>query len=224
MSSEKKTLEDYLTLSQSAVETLFDTLKSREGREISTLEKSLEYWSLGKGSEMLDYLYERCRLGIGKKEDLEVHLSDNLRFNIEQRGISYSICGFEKEAKGDINFMLTDEKDAPSEFVVTAYDPETETFTTYEALANLLTLIIDEGVKSSELNDKLNNHVINILGGEYPINLNPDKEKLITRLSEPLDYNIRKCILEENLNELSLNFEKGLSKKKYRILPDEDKL
>lgn len=223
MSSERKTLEDYLTLSQSAVETLFDTLKSREGRELSTIEKSLEYWSLEKGREMLDYISERCRLGIGKKEDLEVHLSENLRFNIEQIGISYSICGFEKEAEGDLNFMLTDEQDAPGEFVVTSYDPNYETFTD-GALANLLTLIMDEGIKSSEFNDKLNNHVINILGGEYPINITPDKEKLITRLSEPLDYNIREHIIEENLNELSLNFEKGLSKKNYRTLSDEDKL
>ena len=166
---------------------------------------------------------KRTSGGIGKKEDLEVHLSENLRFNIEQIGISYSICGFEKEAEGDLNFMLTDEQDAPGEFVVTSYDPNYETFTD-GALANLLTLIMDEGIKSSEFNDKLNNHVINILGGEYPINITPDKEKLITRLSEPLDYNIREHIIEENLNELSLNFEKGLSKKNYRTLSDEDKL
>ena len=108
MSDKNKNLEDILTVSQRNVETLFDTLKGKESRELNMLEKSLEYWSIGKGREMLDYISERCHLGIGKSEDLEVNLKENLRFGVDQIKISYSSCGFVKEAKGDLDFILTD--------------------------------------------------------------------------------------------------------------------
>ena len=197
MSSKKKKLEDYLNDSQSDVELLFDNLKRKEGRDLSTLEKSLEYWSIGKGREMLDYISERCHLGIGKSEDLEVNLKENLRFGVDQIKISYSSCGFVKEAKGDLDFILTDAErkvgDKPDSFFVTEYDPETGTCTSYRALPKLLTLIIDEGLTPSEFNDKLNSHVINILGGEYPLNINKGKEiygvnVIKLGLSESLNY------------------------------------
>jgi len=81
----------------------------------------------------------------------------------------------------------------PTHFFVTEYDPETDTCTPYRALPKLLNLIIDEGLTSSEFNDKLNSHVINILGGEYPLNINKGKEiygvnVIKLGLSESLNY------------------------------------
>ena len=206
MSDKNKNLEDILTVSQRNVETLFDTLKGKESRELNRLEKSLEYWSIGKGREMLDYISERYNLGLGNKEDLEVCLSDNLRFNVADVCIGYSSCGFERDAKGDLFYNLTD-ADSPDRaegdsysFVISEFDPETSTGTSYRSLANLLTLIVDEGLTASEFNNKMNEHVITILGGKYPPDQGTAKKEYV-RLLEKLDYKFD----AENFNINDLN-------------------
>ena len=164
--SETSTIIDF---NLSDLESRMSSRLDEEEAVYQGIERSLEYWAVGKGREAIDRLYRDCEKGRKSAKELRVELSDNLVFDMYHIGMLYSPDGtFSKSepSNNDLSFLLNNVvvnsgvEEIGRNFEVSEYSPATFIWGEGPMYENkLINLLFEEGLTGEDIYNKVADHI-----------------------------------------------------------------